>query len=330
MSTGGRPIVLWFWPAVYDAPVDARVAKLAKTFERHPSQRRQCSSVREKFALEWGGQKVTKKHLSHLKWLIFSPRGSAPHPAGAGAPDPVFTVAAIPGAHFGSMTALSPTPKSPPLPFDPHPPTTNKPPCARRPLLPSLISTEHLKWVSLISVLFCRLYFAATDGVCLFIQAPFVCPQKHYRSIHPVSARKSKDSIDPAHAHATCTYHICRFYYARNVCISVRSYTRTHSKPQGHAHHSHRACITPCDTVLDLVAVWVQLRCLPARWPRSLQGRVPMAWRCCARNRRRRRPRCCSWHRRPGWRSLLGCRRPGWHCLHLRHRPRSHHTCCTS
>jgi hypothetical protein len=128
--------------------------------------------------------------------------------------------------------------------------------------------------------------------------------------------------------HAHITY--VRFYYARNVCISVRSYTRTHSKPQGHAHHSHRACITPCDTVLDLVAVWVQLRCLPARWPRSLQGRVPMAWRCCARNRRRRRPRCCSWHRRPGWRSLLGCRRPGWHCLHLRHRPRSHHTCCTS
>ena len=64
------------------------------------------------------------------------------------------------------------------------------------------------------SVLFCRLYFAATDGVCLFIpQAPFVCPQKHYRSIHPVSARKSKDSIDPTqtppphmlmlHAHIT-------------------------------------------------------------------------------------------------------------------------------
>ena len=59
----------------------------------------------EKFALEWGRQKVTKNSFTHLKWLIFYPRGSAPHPAGATAPDPVFTVAAIPGAHFGSMTA---------------------------------------------------------------------------------------------------------------------------------------------------------------------------------------------------------------------------------
>ena len=59
----------------------------------------------EKFALAMGDTKVTKTCVFQLKWLNFSPRGSAPHPAGANAPDPVFTVAAIPGAHTGSMTA---------------------------------------------------------------------------------------------------------------------------------------------------------------------------------------------------------------------------------